>query len=282
MVISQEYKDQLNDPTYPKLAASFLCKAILDRESKDFAAATWALIHAAWACDDSDHAEPAMACRQKAADMLVIAEEHSQQVANQDGASTAMLVDLLRRSGQLEQARITIAARRSSITADIIARILDFQTGLLDRNDISCHTMVEALKELELAKKRAALSIQGKEEHPMRKVAKKSNRSKRKQKISSFESTSVPSATSSKGKRKGSLNDAAGTWSESDINLHRQLLQKLITDEEFAQAKVVAKHLTDLQPDDPYAWSCGELPFSLYPTRNMRNPACLGPWRLQA
>jgi tetratricopeptide (TPR) repeat protein len=37
-------------------------------------------------------------------------------------------------------------------------------------------------------------------------------------------------------------------------NLHRQLLQKLMADEEFAQAKIVAKHLTVLQPDDPYAW----------------------------
>ncbi|MFH1147949.1 MAG: tetratricopeptide repeat protein [Pseudomonadota bacterium] len=254
VVIGQEYKDQLNDPTYPKLAASFLCKAILDREFKDFAAATWALIHAAWACDDSDQTEEAMACRQKAADMLVIAEEHGQQVADQDGASTAMLVDLLRRSGQLEQARITIAARRSSITADIIALILDFQTGLLDRNDISCHTIDDALKEIELAKKRTKSSMQRKEEHPMRKVGKESNKSKQKQKVSSFESPSVPSATSSKAKQKGSLNNVAGTWSEGDINLYRQLLQNLIANEEFEQAKIVAKHLTDLQPDDPYAW----------------------------
>jgi hypothetical protein len=150
VVIGQEYKDQLNDPTYPKLAASFLCKAILDKESNDFAAATWALIHAAWVCDDSDQAEEAMACRQKAADMLVIAEEHRQQVAEQDGAATTMLVDLLRRSGQLEQARKTIAARRSTITEGIIARILDFQTGLLDRNDIACHTTAEALGKIEL------------------------------------------------------------------------------------------------------------------------------------
>jgi len=43
-------------------------------------------------------------------------------------------------------------------------------------------------------------------------------------------------------------------WSESDIGLHRQLLQKLIVDEEFGQARIVAKHLTDLQPDDAIAW----------------------------
>jgi hypothetical protein len=189
VIIGQEYKDQLNDPAYPELAASFLCKAILDRETKEFAAATWALIHAAWVCDDSDQREKAMACRRKAADMLLIAEEHNQQVARPDGVGTAILVDLLRRSGQPEQARKTIEARRSIITEDMVARIMDFETDLLNRNDIACHTIAE-------------LSIPGKARRPMRKVGKESNTSKRKQKVSSTESSSEPSAPSSKAKRK--------------------------------------------------------------------------------
>lgn len=189
IIIGQGYKDQLNDPAYPILAASFLCKAILERESKDFAAATWALIHAAWVCDDSDQAEEAMACRRKAADMLLIAEEHNQRVAKPDGVSTVVLVDLLRRSGQFEQARKTIEARRSISAEDIVAQILDFETDLLNRNDIACHTIAE-------------LKIQEKERRPMRKVGKESNTSKRKQKVSSVESSSEPSPTSSKVKRK--------------------------------------------------------------------------------
>lgn len=147
VVSGKEYSDQMNDPTYPELANSFLCKAIVDRELKDFAAAAWALIHAAWACDDDHHPDQATACRQKAADMLKIAEEHGQQVADQDGDSTAILVDLLRRSGQIEQASKVIAARRSRITQDTIARILDFQSALLDKNDLYCHTIAEALGE---------------------------------------------------------------------------------------------------------------------------------------
>ena len=171
----------------PALAASFLCKAILERESEDFAAATWALIHAAWVCDDSDQTEEAMVCRQKAADMLLIAEEHNQRVAKPDGVSTAILVDLLRRSGQFEQARKTLEVRRSIANKGIVAQILDFETDLLNRNDISCHTIAE-------------LSIQGAERRPMSKVGKESNKSKRK--VSSAESRSVPSTTSSKVKRK--------------------------------------------------------------------------------
>lgn len=178
VIIGQDYKDQLSDPAYPELAASFLCKAILDRETKEFAAATWALIHAAWVCDDSDQTEEAMACRRKAADMLLIAEEHNQRVAKPDGVSTAILVDLLRRSGQPEQARKMIEARRSMITEDMVARIMDFETDLLNRSDIACHTIAE-------------LSIPGKARRPMRKVGKESNTSK-----------SASSPTSSKVKRK--------------------------------------------------------------------------------
>jgi hypothetical protein len=77
--------------------------------------------------------------------MLVLAEKHGQQVAAQDGASTAILVDLLRRSGRLEQARKVIVLRRDSATEDIIVRILEFQTDLIDRNDVSCHIIAEAL-----------------------------------------------------------------------------------------------------------------------------------------
>lgn len=144
-----EYKKQLEDSTYPELANSFLCKAMIDYESKDHTAATWALIHAAWVCDDSGHTGQAKACRMRAADTLVIAEEQGQQVSYQEEASTAILADLLRRSGQFEQARQVIEKRRGSISDDIIKRILDFETALIDKQDLSCHTIDEALGENE-------------------------------------------------------------------------------------------------------------------------------------
>jgi hypothetical protein len=144
-IASDEYKRQLNDPAYPELANSFLCQAIIGRESKDFVAATWALIHAAWACDDASHTPQAIVCRQRAADMLVTAEKNGQQIAQQEGAATAVLADLLRRSGQIERAREVIQTRRAGITEAIIGCILDFQSMLLDKNDVSCHQIEEAL-----------------------------------------------------------------------------------------------------------------------------------------
>ncbi len=81
--------------------------------------------------------------------MLVFAEEHGQQVAEQQGASTVILVDLLGRSGQLEKARKVVATRRDSNVEEIIARVLDYEIALLDKGDESCHTIGEALGESE-------------------------------------------------------------------------------------------------------------------------------------
>ena len=51
VVRSAEYRRQLHDKAYSDLANSFRCKAMLDRAATGYAAATWALIQAAWACD---------------------------------------------------------------------------------------------------------------------------------------------------------------------------------------------------------------------------------------
>jgi uncharacterized protein (DUF2225 family) len=142
-----EYQTQLSDPGYPELANSFLCKAIIDRESNAFAAATWAIIHAAWTCDDLSKPDQAASCRRKAAEMMATAAYSGQQISEQEGASTAMLIDLLRRSGQIEQARQVLKLRRSGITNPVIARVLDFQSHLLAKNDLSGHTIEEALKQ---------------------------------------------------------------------------------------------------------------------------------------
>ena len=68
VVNTKEYKEQLNNPSYPDLANSFLCGAIVDRESRELAVATLALMRAAWACDDSGHVDQARVCRRKSAD----------------------------------------------------------------------------------------------------------------------------------------------------------------------------------------------------------------------
>ena len=143
----QDYKDQLNDPAYPTLANSFLCTAIFYRGRGVLSRSTWGLIHAAWACDDADKPEQAGICRKKAAATLVFGQENDQTISSNDRSNAAILVDLLRRSGQAEQAREVLATQTDITGADVISRVLTFQSVLLGRNDVSCHTVAEALGE---------------------------------------------------------------------------------------------------------------------------------------
>lgn len=149
VVSDVEYINQLNNKAYPELANSFLCEAMIDHQAGDYARATWDLIHAAWASDDAKRSDEARTCRIKAMDMLAKAENYGQQVIDQNGASTALLVDLLRRSGQSDEARRVIEENRVGITDDILLRILDFQSTLIKAGDLSCHTISEALGERE-------------------------------------------------------------------------------------------------------------------------------------
>jgi len=142
-----EYKRQLDDPAFPPLANSFLCKALIESACGEYSAEAWAFIHAAWVCDDSDHLEQAIACRQRAVEAIARAEEHGQRLTEQEGAGTAILVDLLRRSGRFDKARRAIAERCGTIADDIILRVLDFQMWLIDQDDKSCHTIAEAYEE---------------------------------------------------------------------------------------------------------------------------------------
>ena len=159
VVKSEEYRRQLDDKTtgpdtppgkyepHPDLVNSFLCKSLLDISANDRAAATWSLIHAAWACDDrADLADAAMTCRSKAADMLMSAECNGQAVGQEDGVSTAILVDLLRRSGRMDDARKVIAERRLTAPDQIIISILDFQEMLIDRGNTNRQTVAVAVR----------------------------------------------------------------------------------------------------------------------------------------
>lgn len=79
--------------------------------------------------------------------MMTKAFENGQEIAEQDGAETAIRVDLLRRAGRLAEARQLIATKRSAITEDVICKILTFQDALLEKRDEVCHTISEALGE---------------------------------------------------------------------------------------------------------------------------------------
>lgn len=143
-VRSIRYRAQLADSAMPELANSFLCQAIVDEYAGNYAAAAWAIVHAAWVCDDAEKSESAQECRSKAAEMVLRAIEAGQEFTRQRGAETVILADLLRRAGKFAEAGQVIARRRADIQDDTILNMLAFQERLIARGDVACHTLDEA------------------------------------------------------------------------------------------------------------------------------------------
>ena len=146
IVDSAEYRQQLNDRSNTDLANKFLCKAIIDGATGDHVAAAWATIQAAWACDDDGDFSASTACRSKAADIVMVAEEQGLDVA-EAGANSVLIVDLLRRSNRIDEARTQVAERRLNFQeGSTIALILDFQAALIEADDVACYTVSDARK----------------------------------------------------------------------------------------------------------------------------------------
>ena len=141
VVKKQDYLTQLRDSEYPELANSFICESMIYEHGGELAPATWSLIHAAWACDDVKSTSQAMTCRRRAATML--RKELSAQ--KQPGESTLILVDLLRRAGELEEAAELIEKGRESFSEEVFRQVADFQKGLVQAGDLGCYTIAEAL-----------------------------------------------------------------------------------------------------------------------------------------
>ena len=146
IVESLAYRAVLGDEDLPELAVSFLCLSMLDEGSGDGAAATWALLHGAWACDDAELAERAVDCRNRAIAMYRGLSSEGGVLAEQAGVGKAVVVDLLRRAGRLEEAAAELAEGVGDGVDEIIEQVLSFQGALVQARDLECHRIEEALR----------------------------------------------------------------------------------------------------------------------------------------
>lgn len=146
IVNTQHYQDQLQDETYPDLANSFLCEAMIAERQGAFSTATWALTWAAWACDDAKLGDQAIHCRRRAAIMLVKAEEQGQAIHSQPGASTLILIDLLRRGQRPEKALVLANDYADYLGNDVIRRAIAYEVELIESGDLGCRTIADACK----------------------------------------------------------------------------------------------------------------------------------------
>lgn len=138
------YQRQLADETYPQLARSFLCQAMIEERAADLRAASWSIVHAAWASDDAREQAASDLCRGKALDMIHRASAAGQRIVDDVEVEAAMRVDLLRRAGRHDDALALIAERLPTVRTPVIAKILLFQRGLARKRDRAVYKVSDA------------------------------------------------------------------------------------------------------------------------------------------
>ena len=100
---SEIYLRQISNQSYPELANSFLCWTMIQEAMSHYAGAGWAAVQAAWVCDDSNAREASNLCRSRAIQLFRYARANGDAFAHGAGVEEAIMADLLRRSGQLDQ-----------------------------------------------------------------------------------------------------------------------------------------------------------------------------------
>lgn len=146
VVHSEAYLAQRSDKSYPVLANSFLCWALVQEAAGDYAEAIWAAIHAAWVCDDASAIVAADQCRQRAIDLIRRAQAQGISFAEGAGVEQGILADLLRRSGQFDQVEAVCEEGLAKNPEEIVRQVLVFQQALALREDRECHTVAEVVE----------------------------------------------------------------------------------------------------------------------------------------
>ena len=146
-VESKEYQSILKNKAIPQLASSFLAESYEKEQNSQYSDSAWRAIHAAWICDDEGNVEGSKSCRVQAISMIEQANLHSQQIANQDGASEAITIDLMRRAGLFQQALKLAENIKEKDIEGIIMQVVEYEVALIQSKDIDSHTISEAIGE---------------------------------------------------------------------------------------------------------------------------------------
>jgi uncharacterized protein (DUF2225 family) len=141
---SSPYRLQLADTSYPDLASTFICEAMLVEAVARRDNAGWAYLQAAWALEDAEKDDLARNCRSRAADIFLALLAEGRTFSEMPGASEAIVSDCLRRAGRGADALQVIERALSQSFEDIIHKVLVLQRTLIQREDTSRHVIEEA------------------------------------------------------------------------------------------------------------------------------------------
>ena len=133
---STEYRTCEGKEFISGLAEKFYRQYMIQRESGNTENSFYAILHCAWACDDSDDCKNADESRETAAQL---ADEMIRSGHENKEALRVMRADLLRRSGHFDQ--VIREYEHAEYSEEILQRITAFEVQKARRQDTGCYTM---------------------------------------------------------------------------------------------------------------------------------------------
>ena len=114
----------------------------------EYAAAGWAALSAALACERVGEVEEARRCRERAVEFWQRAEDGGETItAHGLPGAQLLLAETLRRLGRFEEAQRCCHRGLSGRPPDPIRSLLEFESELISRQDSEPHTVSEVIGE---------------------------------------------------------------------------------------------------------------------------------------
>ena len=145
---SDDYRALLADKSYPELARMFIAYGFLAESSSDLGGAAWAYRSAAWVSDDraDEYVDSSPKCRNEVLRLMKALHLNGQSFTNDHVTDAILELDLLRRSGQHDEARSRACTLSSTALPDTLHSISAFQQRLAAAGDSACYR-VERVKQ---------------------------------------------------------------------------------------------------------------------------------------
>lgn len=141
IIQTKVYKDQLKNKSYPKLANSFLCQSMILESAKALNTAAWAVMHAAWVCDDAKKKDAMRELRIRAAGLFRKALDMGQEIMEGEPEDMLVIIDALRRAGEFEEAvKECDECLQLEYHISEVGQAYKFEKQLIAIKDTTCHT----------------------------------------------------------------------------------------------------------------------------------------------
>jgi hypothetical protein len=150
IMYTDAYNEQVINPYYPKRANEYLCKSIILKASNDIQGAAFAAQYAAWVCDDEGNNEAAISCRKLAIELFSLLNLLDKVNFEDKSEFYLLMIDLMRRSGQFENAKVLCDERMRVEKNELFRKILIFQDYLIETKDLKRFTVEKAISYLNI------------------------------------------------------------------------------------------------------------------------------------